>query len=87
MSCFIAQDCVCTASKAPNKTDCHDINEILLKLALNAKNQIKPYTRQLLLMIQFEKMHKNIFVVKYEIVFIYDYPSTHIPIVVVSKLS
>jgi hypothetical protein len=39
------------------------------------------------LMIQFEKRHKTIFVVKYEIVFIYDYPSTHIPMVVVSKLS
>jgi hypothetical protein len=38
-------------------------------------------------MIQLKKMHKTIFVVKYEIVFISDYPSTHIPMVVVSTLS
>jgi hypothetical protein len=44
-------------------------------------------TRELLLIIQFEEMHKSIFVVKYEIVFIYDYPSTHIPMAAVSKLS
>ena len=32
-------------------------------------------------------MHNIIYVVKYEIVFIHNYPSTHIPIVVMSKLS
>ena len=32
-------------------------------------------------------MHNIIFVVKYEIVFIHDYPSKHIPMVIVSKLA
>jgi len=70
-----------------NKTDRHDITEILLKVALNTINQTKPCTRELLLIIQFEETHKTIFVVKYEIVFIHDYPSTHIPMAAVSKLS
>ena len=76
-----------TPLSSTNKTDRRDITEILLKLALDTKNQIKPYTRKLLMMIQFEKLHKTIFVVKYEIGSIYDYPSTHIAMVVVSKLS
>ena len=46
-----------------------------------------PCTTELLLIIQFEEMHKTIYVFKYEIVFIYDYPSTHIPMAAVSKLS
>ena len=76
-----------TPVSATNKTDRYDIAEILLKVALNTMNQTMPCTRELLLIIQFEEMHKTIFVVKYEIVFIYDYPSTHIPMAAVSKLS
>ena len=56
----------------------YDITEISLKVALDTINQIRPSTRELLLIIQFEEMLKTIFVVKYEIVFIYYYPSTHI---------
>ena len=69
------------------KTDRYDITEILLKVALNTINETKPCTRELLLKIQFEEMHKTIFVFKYEIVFIYHYPPTHIPMAAVSKLS
>ena len=76
-----------TPVSSTNKTDRYDIAEILLKVALNTMNQTMPCTRELLLIIQFEEMHKSIFVVKYEIVFIYDYPSTHIPMTAVSKLS
>ena len=76
-----------TLVSSTNKTDRYDIAEILLKVALNTMNQTMPCTRELLLIIQFEEMHKTIFVFKYEIMFIYDYPSTHIPMAAVSKLS
>jgi hypothetical protein len=32
-----------TPVSSTNKTDCHDISEILLKVVLNTKNQTKPY--------------------------------------------
>ena len=76
-----------TPVSSTNKTDRYDIAEILLKVALNTMNQTMPCTTELLLIIQFEEMHKTIYVFKYEIVFIYDYPSTHIPMAAVSKLS
>jgi hypothetical protein len=76
-----------TPVSSTNKTDRYDIAEILLKVALNTMNQTMPCTRELLLIIQFEELHRTIFVFKYEIVFIYDYPSTHIPMTAVSKLS
>ena len=76
-----------TPVSSTNKTDRHDITEILLKVALSILNQTKPCTRELLLIIQFEEMQKTIFVVKYEIVFIYYYSSTHIPMAAISKLS
>jgi hypothetical protein len=74
-----------TPVSSTNQTDRHDITEILLKVVLNTINQ--PCTTELLFIIQFEEMHKTIFLVKYEIVFIYYYSSTHIPMAAVSKLS
>jgi len=76
-----------TPVSSTNKTDRYDITEILLKVVLNTINHTKPCTKELLLIIQFEEMHKTIFVVKYGIVFIYYYSSTHIPMAAVSKLS
>jgi hypothetical protein len=76
-----------TPVSSTNKTDSYDITEIVLKVALNTINHTKPCAKKLLLIIQFEEMHKTIFVVIYEIMFIYDYPSTHIPMAAVSKLS
>ena len=76
-----------TSVSSTNKTDRYDVTAILLKVALYTISQTNPCTRELLLILQFEEMHKTIFVVKYDIVFIYDYPSTHIPLAAVSKLS
>jgi hypothetical protein len=50
-----------TPVSSTNKTDRHDITEILLKVALSILNQIKPCTRELLLIIQFKEMQKNYF--------------------------
>ncbi len=45
-----------TSVSNTNKTDCHDITEILLKVALNTINQAKPY---LLLSVSQDPIFKN----------------------------